>query len=72
MIDTGIRNPEKAFKDLYETKIDAWKEQQLESLRRPGMVTDSSSSAGAKQPKAEPVTKDNFFARMDEVIDRQS
>ena len=72
MVDTGIRNPQKAFKDLYEEKLDAWKEKQLESLKKPGMVTEDSSDAGAKQPKSEPVNKDNFFARMDEVMDRQS
>jgi len=72
MIDTGIKNPELAFKTKYEDKIDAWKEQQLEKARKPGMATDSTSSAGAKQPSNEPVTKANFFARIDEVIDRQS
>lgn len=72
MIATGIKNPQKAFKDLYEEKIDVWKEQQIEKLRKPGMVTDSSSNAGAKQPSAEPVTKENFFARMDAILDRQT
>ena len=70
MRETGIRNPQKALKDLYEDKIDAWKEKQIESVKKPGMVTDSTSSAGAKEPKATPVTKDNFFAKIDEVLDR--
>ena len=70
MIETGIRNPKKAFKDLYEEKIDAWKEQQLEKVKKPGMVTETTSSAGAKEPKNEPVTKDNFFSRIDEVLER--
>ena len=72
MIETGIRNPEKAFKDLYEDKIDAWKEKQIDSVKKPGMVTDSASSAGSKQPSAEPISRDNFFAKVDEVLDRQS
>lgn len=72
MVETGIRNPEKAFKDLYEEKIDAWKEQQLDKIKKPGMVTDSTSTAGAKEPESKPVTKDNFFARMDAVLDKQS
>lgn len=70
MVETGIRNPEKAFKDLYEEKIDAWKAKQLESIKKPGMVTDSTSTAGTKEIKSEPITKDNFFARMDEILDR--
>ena len=72
MQETGIRNPEKAAKDLYEDKIDAWKEKQIESVKKPGMVTDTTSSAGAKQPQVEAVTKDNFFAKIDEVLDRQA
>ena len=72
MVETGIRNPQKAFRDLYEDKIDAWKEQQLDSLKKPGMATDSTSTAGAKQPRTEPITKANFFDRMDEVLDKQS
>lgn len=72
MVETGIRNPEKAAKDLYEDKIDAWKEKQIESVKKPGMVTDTTSSAGAKQPQVEAVTKDNFFAKIDEVLDRQA
>ena len=71
MVETGIRNPEKAAKDLYEDKIDAWKEKQIASVKKPGMVTDDTSSAGTKQPKVEPVTKDNFMARMDEILDRK-
>lgn len=70
MVETGIRNPQRAFKDLYEDKIDEWKEKQLDSLKKPGMVTDSTSSAGAKAPVNEPVTKANFMARFDEVVDR--
>ena len=72
MIDTGIKNPQRAFKDLYEEKIDVWKEQQINKAKKPGMETETTSSAGAKQPKTEPVTKENFFARMGEVLDRQS
>ena len=72
MVETGIRNPEKAAKDLYEDKIDAWKEKQIESVKKPGMVTDDTSSAGTKQPKVEPVTKDNFFAKIDAILDREA
>ena len=72
MVETGIRNPEKAAKDLYEDKIDAWKEKQIASVKKPGMVTDDTSSAGTKQPKVEPVTKDNFFAKIDAILDREA
>lgn len=72
MVETGIKNPQKALKDLYEEKIDAWKEQQLQSLKKPGMATDTTATAGAKEPKVEPITKDNLSARIDEVLNRES
>ena len=72
MIDSKVSNPLNAFKLMYEEQIDAWKEQQINKAKKPGMVTESTSSAGTKQPTNEPVTKDNFFNRVDEVLDRQS
>ena len=69
MVDTGIKNPQKAFKDIYEEKLDAWKEQQINKVKKPGMVTETAVT-GNKEPKTEPVTKDNFFSRIDEVLDR--
>lgn len=72
MVETGIRNPQLALKAKFEEQIDAWKTQQIDKAKKPGMVTDSTSSAGSKQPKAEPVTKDNFGAKIDEVLDRQA
>ena len=72
MYETGIKNPQKALKDLYEEKIDAWKEQQLQSLKKPGMATETTTTAGAKEPSVEPVTRDNLSARIDEVLNRES
>lgn len=50
MRDTGIRDPYKAYKDKYETELDSWKEKQLRANRREGLLSDSASSAGGKQP----------------------
>mgnify|MGYP001594517767 CR=1 FL=1 len=72
MVETGIKNPIKALKDLYEEKIDAWKEQQLQSLKKPGMATETTTTAGAKEPQVEPITRDNLSARIDEVLNRES
>lgn len=60
MRDTGIRSPEKAYKDKYESEIDAWKEQQLSKSRRPGLTTLSSTTAGGKQPSPVRPNKDNL------------
>ena len=50
MAETGIRNPQKAYNDMYEAELDKIKEEKLNSLRGSGMVTTSSSTAGSKQP----------------------
>lgn len=60
MRETGIRNPEKAYKDKYEAELDAWKESQLREAKKPGLVTRSTTVAGGKQPPAVKITSDNL------------
>jgi small-conductance mechanosensitive channel len=50
MAETGIKNPQKAYNDMYAEELDRIKEEKLGSLRSSGMVTTSSSTAGSKQP----------------------
>jgi hypothetical protein len=50
MAETGIKNPQKAYNDMYAEELDKIKEEKLGSLRSSGMVTTSSSTAGSKQP----------------------
>ncbi len=68
MQETGIRNPEKAYKDKYEEQIDRWKEQQLRGAKPRGLFTDTTSTAGAKEPPNVKVTKDNLFNVISETI----
>ena len=60
MQKTGIRNPDKAYKDKYETEIDKWKEEQIGKARGKGMVTEESSAAGGKEPPKVKTTPENF------------
>ena len=60
MQDTGIRSPEKAYKDRYEPQLDAWKEQQLRQANRPGLVTNTTTTAGGKVPPVVKITKENI------------
>jgi len=60
MKETGIRNPEKAYKDKYEKEVDSWKEAKLGLAKKPGMITEAGSTAGGKEPARVPVTKDNL------------
>lgn len=68
MAETGIKNPLKAYKDMFETELDAIKEKKLTSLRQPGMVTTTQSTAGAKQPSPVKVTKQNLSQLVNEAI----
>lgn len=69
MGETGIRNPEQAYKVKYESDIDAWKEKQLGSARRPGLVTETSTNAGGKMPSAIKITKENLSEMVNKGLD---
>lgn len=68
MYQTGIRVPEKAYKDLYEKELDTWREQQLGKSRRPGLVTETTSTAGGKQPTQVRPTRDNLDQLVREAL----
>ena len=51
MDENGIRNPETAYKLMYERELDEWKERQLDSVRPKAMYTETSSNAGSKMPQ---------------------
>lgn len=65
MEQEGLRSPSVAYKLKYENEIEAWKTDQLNKVKQPGMETQTFSTAGAKQPPApEPLTKANFSERL--------
>lgn len=68
MSQTGIRNPQKAYNDKFEPEIDKWKQSKLDSVKKPGMVTEETSTAGSKQPPTVAITRDNIQDRLDEVL----
>jgi len=60
MQETGIRNPDKAYKDLFEKEWIAKQAEKLNSIKPNGMPTITQSNAGSKQPAPLKVTGDNF------------
>ena len=46
MAENGVRNPEKAYKLMYEEELDSWKEKQLKSIKPEGLKTQATSTAG--------------------------
>lgn len=74
MADTGIKNPIKAYKDMFESELDAIKEKKLSELKPAGMVTTSTSTAGSKQPApgTKPKNREELFKQTMEVLSGQS
>lgn len=68
MQETGITNPELAYKAKYESEIDAWKESQLGKTKKSGFSTIDTSSAGAKQPPKATITRDNLGEAIREAL----
>ena len=68
MQQNGIRNPQKAYKLMHEDALDSWKEQQLGKTKKPGLVTETSSSAGSKRPAEVKVTRDNLNQLVSEAL----
>jgi len=60
MNESGIKNPEAAYKLKFEDELKEWEKKQLDTLKRPGLVTEGSSSAGSKEPMPVKVTKENL------------
>lgn len=71
MSETGMRNPEKAYKDMFEDQLDKWKEDQMKKVKPSGMFTQSNSAAGSKQPSPTKLTKDNLASMIAEVVGRE-
>ncbi|MEK9207738.1 MAG: hypothetical protein AAB922_04600 [Patescibacteria group bacterium] len=71
MRETGIRNPEKAYKDLFEDQLEKWKADQLTKAKPSGLFTQAASSAGSKQPEPVKITKDNLASMLSEVVSRE-
>lgn len=71
MSENGIRNPEKAYKLMFEDQLDKWKEDQIKKAKPSGMFTQTNSPAGSKQPEPKKVTKDNLASMLSEVVGRE-
>lgn len=70
MDENGLKNPDKAIKLMFEDTIDQVKEQKIKSIKPQGMVTNSSSQAGGKQPQqpSAPRNEDELAKQLHEFI----
>ena len=56
METTGIKSPDKAYKDKFEKELDELKEKKLASIKGNGMQTMDTSTAGSKEPEIPKLT----------------
>ena len=66
--ETGIKDPMRAYKDKYETELDAWKEKKLVIGKREGLRTETGSTAGGKTPPEVKVDRTNLGRLMREAL----
>lgn len=61
MAETGIKSPRVAYKDMYESELDAWKAKQIQEGKMPGLdVQTESEGAAEKEPPKKKVTSSNL------------
>lgn len=71
MVETGIKNPQDAYDFKFKNELKQWEQKQLESIKKPNMVTDQSSTAGGKQWEGVPTTKDNLKDKISSFFENQ-
>jgi len=45
------KDPEKAYKLMFEPELEAWKEERINKVKKPTMLAETKSTAGAKKPE---------------------
>lgn len=68
MQESGIKDPIVAYKVKFEEDLEKIKEQQLMQMKKPGLITTTESTAGAKVPQQNPVTKENLSSVLAEFM----
>ena len=68
MDEQGIKNPDAAYKLKFEPEIEKIKEAKLSTIKQNGVVTNQTSTAGAKVPEPVKITRDNLNALLAERV----
>jgi len=71
MNETGVKDPQAAYKLKFEKEIEAVKEGKLGSIKKDTFVTEESAGAGIKNPQAKPITRHNLNEALSEVLNRE-
>jgi len=68
MQERGIRNPDDAFELKFKPQIKKWEEEQLAKQKGAGLVTEESSTAGAKEPTETKATRETLKEHIAEAL----
>lgn len=69
---THFGTPEKAYNDMFEKEVMAWRQGQLTAIKPQGMVTNDRSSAGGKgMPAPQTITRESLAQAIRESLTRQ-
>lgn len=68
MAERGIRDPDDAFELMFKPQIRKWEREQLEGKKGAGLVTETASTAGAKEPEKPKITKANLKEFVSEAL----
>lgn len=72
MSETGFKDPEKAYKDMFEPELDKWKEEQMKKVKPSGFLSQGISSAGSKNPEPVKPTRNNLGQLLGNYVNRES
>lgn len=71
MRESGVKNPQDAYDLMFKNDLKKWEAKQLESIKKPGMVTETASTAGAKQPSRVQPSNENLEKLVEEAMFRE-
>jgi hypothetical protein len=70
MVNTGFKDPMKAYEDLYRSETDEWRARKLLEARKPGLVTQEQGGAAPKMPETPKVHDGNLKQMLAEIMNR--
>lgn len=68
MADNNLKDPNIAYKIKFERELDAWKEKQIQSVKKPGLITEKTSGAGSKSPDPVVPNRANLVELLKEAL----
>lgn len=68
MQETGIKSPEKAYKDKFEAELDQLKQEKIKNMKPEGLYTTNTSTAGGKTPQPVTLTKENLSQQLSDFF----